>query len=451
MTIEQLLEQAGTDTIPVNVLAVIAADAKANGQDVVRAFRQQLELRESAVTKITDEYRKNPSLGAMTASDQRRHDKLLEERDGIGALVSVVEQRTATSYNPPASQAAKDEAPEPLSPVLGKETRATDWLRKRGGFVYEGERGVENISTGRILRAIATGNRQGLTALEQRVMSEGSGPSGQYAVPEVLASRIIDMVRARSVVQRAGAMIVPMTSETLSIARVASGPTTTWKSENQAITPSDLVLERVLFTARTLPVLVKMSVELSEDAQNLDAAIERAMSAAIATELDRVCLVGSGTPPEPQGILNQTGVTIDTGSSASDYDFIVDLIGAIWAANHEPNALITSAGMAAGLAKLKETVNNQPLRQPDVVAALQKFRTTNIPSGSPAASDVFVGDFTQLMIGVRTNFTLEVSRQAADATNSAFTNLQVWIRCYMRADVQLAHPEAFAVAVDVSE
>jgi HK97 family phage major capsid protein len=107
--------------------------------------------------------------------------------------------------------------------------------------------------------------------------------------------------------------------------------------------------------------------------------------------------------------------------------------------------------MAAGLAKLKETVNNQPLRQPDVVAALQKFRTTNIPSGSPAASDVFVGDFTQLMIGVRTNFTLEVSRQAADATNSAFTNLQVWIRCYMRADVQLAHPEAFAVAVDVSE
>ena len=40
---------------------------------------------------------------------------------------------------------------------------------------------------------------------------------------------------------------------------------------------------------------------------------------------------------------------------------------------------------------------------------------------------------------------MEISRVAADSTGSAFTNAQVRIRAYLRADVQLAHPAAFVV------
>jgi HK97 family phage major capsid protein len=49
------------------------------------------------------------------------------------------------------------------------------------------------------------------------------------------------------------------------------------------------------------------------------------------------------------------------------------------------------------------------------------------------------------MIGYRNSMTMEISREAADSTGSAFTNAQVWIRAYLRADVQLAHPQAFNV------
>jgi hypothetical protein len=49
------------------------------------------------------------------------------------------------------------------------------------------------------------------------------------------------------------------------------------------------------------------------------------------------------------------------------------------------------------------------------------------------------------MIGVRTNMTMEISRVAADSTGSAFSSMQWWIRAYLRADVQLAHPAAFVV------
>jgi hypothetical protein len=53
------------------------------------------------------------------------------------------------------------------------------------------------------------------------------------------------------------------------------------------------------------------------------------------------------------------------------------------------------------------------------------------------------------MIGLRTNLVMEVSRVAADGTDSAFANGQVWIRAYLRADVQLAHPKAFNVLTGI--
>ena len=54
-----------------------------------------------------------------------------------------------------------------------------------------------------------------------------------------------------------------------------------------------------------------------------------------------------------------------------------------------------------------------------------------------------------MMIGVRTGMVMEISRVAADSTGSAFTNTQVWIRAYLRADVQLAHPLAFNVLTGI--
>jgi HK97 family phage major capsid protein len=164
--------------------------------------------------------------------------------------------------------------------------------------------------------------------------------------------------------------------------------------------------------------------------------------------------VGSGTPPEPQGIKNQSGVALLPFGSVTptDFDFVVDGIGAVWAANFEPTARITNAALATSMAKFKSSVDSQPLQPPPAVVAVPAFRTNQLPStGSPGVSDLFVGDFTQLLLGMRTEFQLEVSRQAADAASSAFTNMQVWIRAYLRADIQLAHPEAFSVTTDIGE
>ena len=66
-------------------------------------------------------------------------------------------------------------------------------------------------------------------------------------------------------------------------------------------------------------------------------------------------------------------------------------------------------------------------------------------AGSPAGTTVCVGDFSNLLIGLRTSFRLEATRIGA----GAFENLQVAVRAFLRADIQLAHPETFVVRTDV--
>lgn len=57
--------------------------------------------------------------------------------------------------------------------------------------------------------------------------------------------------------------------------------------------------------------------------------------------------------------------------------------------------------------------------------------------------------FSQLLVGMRTSFKLEVPRQAADSVNSAFRNLQVWIRGYIRCDIAVERGSSFAVLTGI--
>ena len=448
MTLEQLLEQGRTAQAPLAELTTIAGARASFGDDVEAVFRAQAELRATAALALTTTAQEAGR--DLLASEARDVDRLVRERDAVLGLLRHVEQRTGAAYRVPASQATEPRTDDDLSPVLTREQPVRAYLSRRGGARYAGDPG--RLRFGALVRALALGNRDGLSPLEQRALSEGTDSAGGYTVPEIVATQFIDRMRAAMVVMRAGALTVPMTSDVLHIARLGqpdsvsptlTGPT--WKTENDPIAENDLVLERVTFTARTLPMLLKLSVELSEDSANIDAIVETELSRAMAVELDRVALLGSGTPPEPRGVRNQSGVGVTSFGSLtpSNYDHVIDAIGRVWSSNHEPTARIGNAAYSTMLAKLKSSADDQPLRVPDVVTAVTALRTQQIPMAgtSPDTTTLVVGDFSQLLIGLRTSFRLEVSRVAAES----FEKLQIAVRAYLRADVQLAHPEAFDV------
>jgi HK97 family phage major capsid protein len=208
----------------------------------------------------------------------------------------------------------------PREPVLTREQSVYDWLHARGRL---GDQGDEPLSFDRYLRGMATGQWDG--ADHERALAESSIGAGGALVPAPLSARVIDLARNRTVVFRAGAQTVPMTSATLALARLTSEGTPAWKSENAAITAADMVFDRVTFTARTLVRTILLSVELFEDADpSSEDVIANAFAGQMAVELDRVALLGTGTPPEPRGVLNQTGVTLTAhganGSLITNYD-----------------------------------------------------------------------------------------------------------------------------------
>jgi HK97 family phage major capsid protein len=397
-------------------------DAARAAQDTVltRAAEEQRDL-------SPDELAEH---GRQVAAEREAADGMDAERDRQWAAV-----RAAATRRPGPAV--------PREPVLTREQSVYDWLQARGRF---DQADAEGLSFDRYLRGMATGQWEG--AEHERALAESSVGAGGALVPAPLSARVIDLARNRTVVMRAGAQTVPMTSATLALARLTSEGTPAWKSENATITAADMVFDRVTFTARTLVRTILLSVELFEDADpSSEDVIANSFAGQMAVELDRVALLGTGTPPEPRGVLNQSGVTVTAhganGTAITNYDWWLDAIGAVRAAGFEPTYHIQAPRSSTSLSKLKETSTLAYMAPP--ANMLPMLTTKSVPINltvgtSNDTSYVFTADWSQLMVGIRTDFTLRFlgERYLAD-------NLQYAFLAYLRADVQVAQPTAFAV------
>lgn len=375
-----------------------------------------------------------------TADDKKNYDTAERE------LTSVSDEIEA---HPDARERAEDPA------IFGNTQKAdsgitlrhdqsfTDWAKANGQVRTDNE----NLRFGKIIRGMVTGDWKDAEK-ERRALAEGTDSAGGFTVPSPLSTKLIDKARNATSIFKAGAVTVPMTSDELKIARLAGDPSAAWRLENAVITDSDLTFEEVKFTARSLAVLVRASRELIEDSYNADQAIEKAFAETMAIKLDYAALYGSGTAPEPKGVKN-LGTGLNTvsmgtnGAALTNYDKYVDAIAELWTDNHNPTGIIQAPRTEASIAKLKAT-DNQPMNAPKVVDDLPRFTTNQVPVNltqgtATNASDAFVANWAQLMVGIRSGIRIELLKERyAD-------NLQYGFLCFMRADVQVAHPEGFCV------
>jgi HK97 family phage major capsid protein len=284
-------------------------------------------------------------------------------------------------------------------------------------------------------------------------MSENVLADGGYALGPELSARVIDRVRNAMQVMKAGATTVPMTTQQMYLARMAGGADVSWKVEGSPIADSTPTFERITLTAKTLPVLVKISAELFEDAspEAMDT-IERELSLALSLELDRACLRGSGVDPEPTGIRNTSGVTLTSlgaNGATPGWDNVIDAVAAVRAANIEPDGILWASRTQQTMDKLKDGMNRY-LEPPSSLATVPRLVTNQIPVDLAAgtnsdASEIYVGRWTDLLVGIRTDMRFQVR-----VLNERYIdNLQYGLLCYLRADVALAHPQAFNVLTGV--
>lgn len=348
-------------------------------------------------------------------------------------------------YGPLTSEQRTTADPRHRHRPLTRDQSLTDWSRSNSVHT---DRPLGQLDFGRLVRGLVTGNWDDATA-EHRAMSEGTASAGGYTVPVELAVDVIDRARNMMQVVQAGARTVPMTTQTLKMARVDADPAASWHTENAAITPSDGTFGQITFTAQTLTVITVASLELFEDSVNIGEVLSNSIAQSIAQEWDRVALRGSGTAPEPRGVRNQAGVTITAlngqanGATPTSYDLLIDSNQVLRAGNFEPTAYIMAPRTDTTLSKLKDSTG-QPLRTPDAVAAIPRLRTNQIPTTltkgtSTDCSDVYTGDWQHLLLGMRTGLQIRLLDQRY------IDNGQFGLFAYMRGDVQLARAGAFNV------
>jgi HK97 family phage major capsid protein len=363
----------------------------------------------------------------------------LDQRDRDRILAAAV--RPADAYDAEAARHSQGVTRTGGITVLKNSAKLFDHVRHD---LPDGIRPQE-LDFGKTLRGMVTGDWDGAHA-ERKTLSSSDGVGG-YLLPSPLSSILVDLARNQSVCMRAGAVTIPMNSGTLDIARLTSDPTGYWKQENAAGTASDIGTGRFTLRAKTLMALVKSSVELIEDAPNAGAIIQNALSAALALELDRACLRGTGAAAEPLGIKNFPGVqTIPTIGTLAGFDEFSSAWEMIQASNGPSEGICTimNPREAGDIDRMKDGESKPILAPPSW--ALMKHLVSNqvsITGGGGAEGEAYVGDFSQLAVGVRTGVTLEVTRVGSDTDSSAFKNLQVWIRAYLRADLVLLQPTWF--------
>jgi len=336
---------------------------------------------------------------------------------------------------------------EDLPPIMFEDDAGVEHKAYRSGEKLE-EKSDEDFSVGKIIRAKILGNLQGLNDFEIKAAGEGIGSLGGWLIGEEISTRIIDLARNLAAVQKAGAITMPMASPEMRIVAVKNDPTAMWVAEHGEITESEFGLAPINLKAMTLGVLVRSSIELLEDAPNAGNQIQNAMAAALSLEMDRVALLGDGAT-EPRGLdhcddINKISMGAN-GAAPTNYDQFSNACEDVEDHNGKAGAVIFSPRTFYTLDRLKAATTNQPLIPPQSFQDLQKFSTNQIGNTDTkgtcsTCSKAFVGDFKNVLYGIRKSLEVEISKTAGQKT---FAQCEALIRCRMRLDIAVLRENHF--------
>lgn len=430
-------------------MAVQAALAK-RGVDMNRDHKtmgEHLSFRADVRRAINDESAtlqamldKNPG-DAWTADLQSKFDKGQQLLSGLAALVDFAEMDIKLLE-------MTDEANRKLGGTAGENWRSRDGnhiqvLGPQDSFraAVGGER--SHFGFGDYIKAMVAGtDHPDIRA----ALTEGTDSTGGFTVPKYLLGEIIDRMRASTVCVQAGARTVPLDGYQNTIVRVAADPAAGWRLENGVIAEGNPTFEGLVLQPKSLAVLVKVSRELIEDSLNITEALTAAFAGSMAAEVDRVSLIGSGTAPEPRGIYNTVGINVVSmgvdGAALTSYGKILDGLYEVELDNAPPpTAMVMHPRTRRTINGFADTTN-QPLQVPPALVDMRNFATTNIPINqtqglATTASCIILGDFTQLLLGVRNELRIELLRERY-AENHQYAFI-----AHLRMDVGVAQPAAF--------
>jgi HK97 family phage major capsid protein len=294
--------------------------------------------------------------------------------------------------------------------------------------------------------------------VEQRTVTTAlpvAGPGSNIIPTDYRADQYIDLLRESLIVKRLGARVLSGLTGNVAIPGTKASATASWVNEDQAIPATDMQFRQVTLTPKHVGARTEFSRNmLLQSSPDIEQLVRSDFAAVLAAEVDRAAIAGTGTAPEPRGVLNTSGIGIvaaGTNGGAISYDLVVDLIGAVEdaRAGNGSMAFVTNRKVKRHVLKLKDA-QSLPIGA-DVIfqghkPAFADFVPGNLTKGTGTnLSALIYGNWSELMLGYWSEFDLLVNPYEG----VAYSKGNVQVRGMVTMDVAVRHAESFAAIKDL--
>lgn len=314
-------------------------------------------------------------------------------------------------------------------------------------------------------KAVTILEREGHSGLAA-TLNTGTDTAGGFLVPRPLANTMIELLRAQVVVRRAGARTVPMPAGRLRHARQNGAATASYGAENAAIAPSRPTFDAVDQNFKKLTGLIPVSNSLMRFTADMAALVRDELVQVMALREDLAFIRGDGASNTPTGIRSWTpagNILTAVANSFAAVDVALRTLVARVADANVPmlrSGWVMRAGTREFLASLRDALGN--LAYPSISASGTLFgypiyTTSQIPNNLGAGTnqtEVYFGDFNEVMIGDASTLAIGVSTEAAyqegGVWRSAFQNDETLMRAISEHDLAPARAAGLAYLTGVS-
>ncbi|MHC1792125.1 phage major capsid protein [Solidesulfovibrio sp.] len=340
------------------------------------------------------------------------------------------------------------------------------------------DHGVKGANFGKFVRAMASGGgkKDSAAAAASKMFGEqhpvtkalaaSVGSAGGFLVPVNYSNEVIELLRARAVVRRAGAVVMPM-SGTLLVPRINSGTTASYVGENNPIGKTGMKFGQIQLNARKLAAVVPISNDLLRaNGPAADGIVANDIVAGMALTEDSAFLRGDGTENAPKGIsnwINAGNIQASAGTSVANIE--TDLKFCLGALLNNNVRMLAPAWVMPPRSRiflefLRDGSAANQLVFPEVATGKLKgypiFESNTVPTnlGGGTATELFLSDMADAVIGEESGIELMVSDTAAyndgGTVVAAFSQDQTVVRAIARHDFCMRHDRSAAIVTGVT-
>lgn len=273
----------------------------------------------------------------------------------------------------------------------------------------------------------------------QRDLVVGTSTAGGHLVAtDLMSGSFIDLLRKKSVLQRAGAQVLNGLVGNIAIPRQTGAATAYWVGEGGDPTESAQAFDQVAMSPKTVGAFTDFSRKLIlQSSIDVESMVRNDLALVLALEIDRVGLYGSGSSNQPLGLTGITGLNIvDFAAADPTFSEIVDMETAIASDNADvENMKYLINAATRGYLKKTPIVSGHPamiLGSDGLLNGYAKEVSNQIASG-----DIFHGNFADLIMGFWSGLDLMVDPYAGATSGN------VRVIAHQDVDVAGRHGESF--------